>query len=123
MTNKVYIEGEFVSKSGKKRTRESFSEEFVLSNMMSELPRIRKFVQNYLAPKILKKKHEGFCGLISCNVLNVVPTSDPSVMGTLDELILQAIEMNCLPHNLDLITKNKHKASLIKRCIENKRNK
>jgi hypothetical protein len=116
MSNLIKVEGELVVKDGTGRMIEFYEEEFILD--VSDKNKARSLIRKGLITERLQKKTQGFKSVRTCQVISIEPTQEKSEVSELSQVMLKAIDMGCVPENIDSYKRQDHKLKALQRAIE-----
>ena len=115
MAYSVKVEGEVVIKDGSGRMIEFYEEEFILD--ISDKDKARSLIRKALITERLQKKTEGFKQVRTCQVLSIDTTSEVSEVSDVEAAMLKAIDLNCVPENIDNYKRKDHKIKALEKAI------
>ncbi len=75
-------------------------------------------IRKGLITERLRKKIEGFKSVRTCQVISIEPTTATTELGELDIAILKAIELGCVPENLDSYRRADYKLKAVQKAID-----
>ena len=122
MDNLVKVEGEMVCKDGTGRRFEFFEEDFVLS--VSDINQARALIRKAMIEERLRKKevtgaleYPDFRKVRTMQVISITPTDEKAEHSELDTAMLRAIELECIPDNLDNYKRPDYKLKALEKAI------
>jgi len=110
-------EGEVVMVNNKVSTIEWYSEEFVLSDSVKDIGVARSMLQAGLIASRLRPKVTGFRRVRTCQVVKFEDTSEKPASSAFDALLMEAVELSCVPEQIDKYATDESKAYALKTAI------
>jgi len=117
MSYLIKVEGELVVKDGAGRMIEFYEEDFILD--ISDKNKARSLIRKGLITERLQKKTHGFKSVRTCQVISIEPTEEKSEVSDLTTAMLKAIELGCVPENIDNYKRQDYKLKAVQKAIEN----
>ena len=119
MPKKVKVEGQFKYKDGLSVGIGFYEEEFILDDGVKTKEQARSLIQNALITERLRKTAENFKGCRTCNVVEFKDTVEQPEFSELDKMMLKAMELGCVPENIDNYRRPDYKLKALQQAIEN----
>ncbi len=117
MDNLVKVEGELIVKDGTGRMIEFYEEEFIISSKVTTREQARSLIRKGLIRERLKKI-DGFRAVRTCQVVSMEPTEQEAEQSELDIALIKAIELGCIPENIDSYKRQDYKLKALQKAIE-----
>ena len=117
MNNVVKVEGELVVKDGTGSMIEFYEEEFILDSSIS-LGQARSLIRKGLITEKLRRSKDGFKRVRTCQVVDMSPTTEKAEGGELAKEMIKAVELGCVPGNIDSYKKPEDKLRAVKKAID-----
>jgi hypothetical protein len=124
MDNLVKVEGEMVCRDGTGRRFEFFEEEFIIDGSVDTIPKARSLIRKALIADRLQKKTDGknliypdFRKVRTLQVISMNATEEKAEHSDLDKAMLKAIELGCVPENLDNYKRSDYRLKALERAI------
>ena len=117
MNNLIKVEGELVVKDGTGSMIEFYEEEFVLDGSISK-EQARSLIRKGLITEKLRRTKEGFKRVRTCQIVDISPSNDKAEDSELSKAMIKAVELGCVPGNIDSYKKPEHKLKAIEKAIE-----
>ena len=120
MAKKAVAEGEVLVKDGNTTNIEFYTEEFVLDDAVADLAEARRLIKKALISDRLQRTVPNFKRVRTCQVIEFGATSEAAENSELDQLMLKAVELDCVPENITSYKRSDHKAKALQRAIDAK---
>lgn len=120
MAKKAIVEGEVLVKEGNTTNIEFYTEEFVLDDAVDTLEEARRLIKKALISDRLQRTVKNFKRVRTCQVIEFGGTSEKAENSELDQLMLQAVELDCVPENITNYKRTDHKIKALQKAIESK---
>ena len=121
MSKRVLTEGELIVKDGTGSAIEFYTEEFILDDSVQNAAEARCIIQNGLLKAKLQQqtdKYPNFKNWRTCQVIAFEQADDKPEASELDQLLLRAVQLNCMPENIDNYKRPDYKIQALKRAVE-----
>lgn len=123
MPKKVLIEGDVVLRDGSRLDLEPFEAEFILSDEAFKESRdhigtARIIVKKGLIKEYLRKKYKNFKNCRNVQVVELKDTEEKAETSELENLLIKATKLDCIPENIENYRRKDHKAKALERAIE-----
>ena len=102
MSNLVKVEGEAYLLEDGVAGIEFYEEEFIVDSSVDSVGKARSLLRKAFITERLRKKLSGFNRVKTMQVVEFEPTDKKAKQSDLDKKLLQAIELSCVPENLEL---------------------
>lgn len=124
MNNIFKVEGELVVKDGTGSMIEFYEEDFILDSSITK-EQGRALIRKGLITDKLRRSKEGFKRVRTCQVVDIAPTKEKAESSKLSKAMIKAVDMGCVPANIDSYKNTEDKIKAVDRAIETqkKRNK
>lgn len=116
--NLVLVEGEVIVKDGTGSTIEFYEEEFVIDGSIDTIPMARSLIKKGLIGERLRKKVPGYRAVRTCQVISLSPTEQEAKQSELDLAFLKAIQLGCVPENIDSYKRPDYKLKALEKAID-----
>lgn len=130
MSNVVLVEGEMISKDGTGKRFEFYEESFVIDAEVDSIPKARSLIRKALINDRLQKKaddkglvYPDFRRVRTLQVVSFEPTKEKAEHSELDRAVLRAIELDCMPENLDNYKRADYKLKALQKAIAEAENR
>lgn len=110
-------EGEVIVKSGTHSEIEFYEEDFILSNDIESEGHARIIVSALIAD-VLRKKIKNFKRVRTCQVIALEDSDQKSENGDLEDLLIEATKLQCVPENIDNYKRPDYKAKALQSAID-----
>lgn len=122
MNYKVTVEGDLVAKDGTGRMLEFYEESFILD--FNDKNKALSLIKKGLITERLRKR-DGFKSVRTCGIVSIEETNSLVAFDDLAKLMMKAIELNCVPENIDNYKRPDYKEKALQKAIAlaEKRNK
>lgn len=118
MPFKVSVSGEIVLRAPRGGVEvEYFEEEFVVGDDFNTPEKARVLIRRALAPELFRKR-DNFKRLRTLEIDKFENTEEKSTDPEMEELLAQAIELNCLPENISNYKRPDHKRKALQKAID-----
>ena len=117
MANLVQVEGEVVVKDGSGKMIEFYTENFILD--VEDKNKCLSLIRKGLITDRLRKKTEGFKQVRTCQIVDIKYTDEKPENDELTKVMLRAIELGCVPENIDNYKRPDYKLTALQKAIEN----
>lgn len=117
MPNKATVEGEVIVRDGTGNSIEFYTEEFIVDDAVRTAGQARSIIKKGFITDRLRKTVEGFKRVRTCQVVEFQKTSDKPENSELDQLLLKAAELECIPENIDNYKRPDYKQKALERAI------
>lgn len=118
MDKLVKVEGELVVKDGTGRMIEFYEEEFILDESVDSIDKARSLIKKGLITERLQRKVSGFKAVRTVKVISIEDSEEKADNSDLTKAMLKAIELNCVPSNIDNYKRADYKLKALDRAIE-----
>jgi hypothetical protein len=118
MAKLAVCEGEVVTVDGKRSSIDWYTEEFVMSDSVDTIAKARSMLQAGLVAERLRQKVEGFKRVRTCQVVSLDATEQKAESTELDDLLLEAISLSCVPEQIDRYKTADSKIRALKKAID-----
>ncbi|UOF77781.1 hypothetical protein [Caudoviricetes sp.] len=120
MAKKAIVEGEVLVKEGNTTNIEFYTEEFVLDDVVDSLEEARRLIKKALISDRLQRTVKNFKRVRTCQVIEFGGTTEKAENSELDQLMLQAVELDCVPENIGSYKRTDYKIKALQKAIESK---
>jgi len=117
MANLVKVEGEVVTKDGSGKAIEFYEESFVLD--VEDKNQALSLIRKGLITDRLRRKTEGFKQVRTCQIVSINFTEEKPENDELTKVMLRAIELGCVPENIDNYKRPDYKLVALQKAIDN----
>lgn len=112
------VEGEATISGASGMTEiEFYEEEFILDDKIGGKGEARQLIRRALLVPRLQKKIKGFRRVRTCQIIEFKDTSEKPQDGELDLLLKRAMDLNCIPLNIDNYKRPDYKIKALKAAI------
>lgn len=117
MNNLVKVEGEVIVKDGTGSMIEFYEEEFVLEIGLTKSEYLSLIRKGLIAERL--RKRDGYKRIRTCQIVSIDSTDNAKDETTdLTKAMLRAVELNCIPANLDNYKRADYKLKAILKAID-----
>lgn len=107
---------------------EFYEENFILDDSILNEGKARQIIKKGLLTPRLEKKIKGFRRVRTCNVVEFTETDKDTDNSKLDKMLIEAIDLDCMPININSFKQEDHKTKALAAAIHeqkerNKKNK
>lgn len=120
MAKKAIVEGEVLVKEGNTTNIEFYTEEFILDDAVDTLEEARRLIKKALISDRLQRTVSNFKRVRTCQIIEFGNTTEKAENSELDQVMLKAVELNCVPENITNYKRTDHKIKALQKAIENK---
>jgi len=117
MDKLVKVEGELVVKDGTGRMIEFYEEEFILDESVDSVDKARSLIKKGLITERLQRKVSGFKAVRTVKVISIEDSEEKADDSDLTKAMLKAIELNCVPQNIDSYKRTDYKLKALEKAI------
>ena len=118
MDKLVKVEGELVVKDGTGRMIEFYEEEFILDESVDTVDKARSLIKKGLITERLQRKVSGFKAVRTVKVVSIEDSVEKADDSELTKAMLKAIELNCVPQNIDNYKRADYKLKALEKAID-----
>lgn len=118
MTKKVKVEGQLVTRASHGGKDIEFFEEVFIIDGVKDIPEARMLIQRGLIQPRLERKIKNFHRVRKCDVVSIEDVDENAEDGEVSKLMLKALELNCVPLNINNYKRPDHKEKALKQAIE-----
>ena len=118
MDNLVKVEGDLRIKDGSGMMIDFYEEEFILSDAIKNKEQALSLIRKGLITERLSRKVAGFKSVRTCQVISIEPTTEKAEQSDLEIILLKAIELGCVPENIDNYKRPDHKLKALQKAVE-----
>ncbi len=119
MTNKAIIEGEVILRDGRGSECAFYELEIDIPDTITTTDKARMYItRGGVASDLLKKEYNNFKSVRTCQVLTVTTGEAGKELTELEALTLEAVELGCVPENLDNYKRKDYKAKALQKAID-----
>lgn len=123
MPKKALVEGEVVVRNGNTVDIEFYTEEFILDDSIKTMPDARRLLKKALVSDRLMRTVKNFKRVRTVQVIEFKDTDEKAENSDLDKLMIEAVELNCVPENISSYRRPDYKIKALQRAIEAKKEK
>lgn len=120
MSKLAVVEGEVLVKEGNTTNIEFYEETFVLDDAVQTLEEARRLIKKALIADKLQRTVKNFKRVRTCQVIELKNTDEKPESSELDQLMLKAVEMECVPENISSYKRTDYKIKALQKAIEQK---
>ena len=119
MTKEVRLTGEYTKKENGSTSIDFYDETFVIDKVESKSEAL-SIIKNCMLNERLKnnKKYIGYRKFRTYEVAEYKDTDKKAETGKLTEMTKEAVELGCLPSNLDMYSSSENKEKILEKSIE-----
>ena len=122
MAYKAIVEGEVMVRNSAGITELDFYEEsFFLDDSIDSEGVARQIIRKGLLTDRLSKKVKGFRRVRTCQIVGLEKTSDKAENSDLDKLLTEAVNLGCVPTNIDNYRRPDYKLKALQKAIDNEK--
>ncbi len=112
------VEGEYVVRDGHDVEVKFFTEKFILADTVKNLAQARCVIQAGLLTDRLRRNIPNFKRWRTCEVVSFKPTKEKPEYSELDDALVKATSLGCVPDNIDNYKDPKFKLKALQNAIE-----
>lgn len=118
MGNLVKVEGEAVVKDGTGKMITFYEQEFIIDDSIDNKNTALSLIRKGLITERLRKSLDGFHAVRTCQIISMNPTDEKPIHSEIDSALLRAIELGCVPENLENYRRPDHRLKALNKAIE-----
>jgi hypothetical protein len=123
MAWKVKVEGEVIVRDGTGNAIEFYEKEFLLDDSVKNEAQARCLLHNGLISERLRKEVQGYRRWRTCQIVSFEKAQEAAEHSELDVALLEAIQLGCVPENIDNYRRPDYKLKALLAAIESHKSK
>lgn len=117
MAKSVTVEGEVVTRDGRGTAIEFYEKTFILDDAVQNESQARSVIRKGMITEALRKEVENFKHVRTCQVIEFKNTDEKPEASEVDQLLLKATQLGCVPDNIDNYKRADFKAKALEKAI------
>lgn len=117
MSTVYTVEGELFTKDSNGTTMEFYQEDFVIDGDITNNEAL-SLIRKGLISERLQRKVNGFRRIRTCQLVDSKPSTDKPEDSELTRTLTEAINLGCVPQNIDNYKRKDHKLKALQKAIE-----